>query len=73
MLQQQPPTGSSFTAASFIGSYALTSSGLVGIGEEERSDNSQRMEIRLTSALARFTSGTLDINNFGTLQAGQAK
>jgi hypothetical protein len=72
MLQQQPPTGSSFTAASFIGSYAFDLSGLVGIGEEDTVGQLTADGDPTNISPGKITSGTLDINNFGTLQAGQA-
>jgi len=72
MLQQQPPTGSSFTAASFIGSYAVDLSGLVGIGEEDTVGQLTADGDPTNISPGKITSGTLDINNFGTLQAGQA-
>jgi len=57
MLQQQPPSGSSFTAASFIGSYAFDLSGLVGTGEEDTVGQLTRMGIQPTSALGKLRPG----------------
>jgi hypothetical protein len=72
MLQQQPPSGSSFTAASFIGSYAFDLSGLVGIGEEDTVGQLTADGDPTNISPGKITSGTLDINNFGTLQPAQA-
>ena len=72
MLQQQPPSGSSFTAASFIGSYAFDLSGLVGTGEEDTVGQLTADGDPTNVSPGKITSGTLDINNFGTLQAAQA-
>jgi len=72
MLQQQPPSGSSFTAASFIGSYAFDLSGLVGTGEEDTVGQLTADGDPTNISPGMITSGTLDINNFGALQAAQA-
>jgi hypothetical protein len=72
MLQQQPPSGSSFTAASFIGSYAFDLSGLVGTGREDAVGQLTADGDPTKISPGKITSGTLDINNFGTLQAAQA-
>jgi hypothetical protein len=66
------PQGGPFTGATLKGSYAFGLSGLVGASEEDAIGQLTADGDPNNTGTGKITSGTLDINDFGALQVGQA-
>jgi hypothetical protein len=66
------PQGGPFAGATLKGSYAFNLSGLVATGEEDMVGQLSADGDPNNTGTGKITSGTLDVNDFGTLQAAQA-
>ncbi len=66
------PQGGPFTGATLKGSYAFDLSGVVATGEEDMVGQLLADGDPNNTGTGKITSGTVEVNDFGTLQAAQA-